>query len=105
MYTEVVDLKNLCGSSKHCGRECSNTSVLQHRLVKTNCYIMTVSAYRSYQVFTAVADQMTVVFAFSQSVVVKCSDISEEHTASIFRVTELVQVDAADTQGRNVLDV
>ena len=66
---------------------------------------MTVSAYRSYQVFTAVADQMTVVFAFAQSVVVKCSDISEEHTASIFRVTELVQVDAADTQGRNVLDV
>jgi hypothetical protein len=27
--------------------------------------------------------------------VVKCSDISEEHTASIFRVSELVQVDAA----------
>jgi len=37
--------------------------------------------------------------------VVKCSDISEEHTASIFRVNELVQVDAAVTQGRNVLDV
>jgi hypothetical protein len=36
-------------------------------------------------------------FAFLQSVVVKCSDISEEHTASVFRVTELVQVDAAVT--------
>jgi len=54
MYREVVDLKNWCGSSKHCGRECYNTSVLRHRLVKTNCYIMMAPAYRSYHVFTAV---------------------------------------------------
>jgi hypothetical protein len=29
--------------------------------------------------------------------VVKCSDVSEQHTASIFRVTEMVQVDAEVT--------
>ena len=33
-------------------------------------------------------------FGFLHLIMVKCFEISEEHTASVFRVNELVQVDA-----------
>jgi hypothetical protein len=43
---------------------------------------------------TAVVDQLRVFFWVSARVMVKCSDVPEERTVSIFRVDELVKMDA-----------
>lgn len=52
---------------------------------------------KSFQASTVVANQRSY-FGFLHHVVIKCSDVSEKHTAFIFSVTDLGQVDAEEIQ-------
>lgn len=50
---------------------------------------------KSLQASKVVAYQRSY-FGFLHHVAIKCSNVSEKHTAFIFRVTDLVQVDAEE---------
>jgi len=52
---------------------------------------------KSFQASTVVAYQRSY-FGFVHHVAIKCSDVSEKHTAFIFRVTDLGQADAEKRQ-------
>jgi len=50
--------------------------------------------YVRFRATTRVVGQMVVFFAFVRDLVTKCTDVSEERTVSVFRLTKLVTVNA-----------